>query len=209
MNHFEPVTQASKWGLVRPVPGIRLEIQRKVWQGRRVSIVTKTGDQGTTGLMYNRRVSKCHPRVESYGAVDELTSALGLARANAPADKMAARIKEIQQVLISVMGELATALEDTDRYARDGYPKLTEAQVQMLEEWITEAEASVGVLKGWAIPGDNMLAAALDLARTACRNAERRICALLEKGELPNPQILIFLNRLSDLLWLWARCAGQ
>lgn len=174
-----------------------------------MSIVTKTGDQGTTGLMYNRRVSKCHPRVESYGAVDELTSMLGLARSHAREDKIGPRIKDIQQVLISLMGELATAVEDSERYVRDGFPRLEQAQTRMLEEWIAEAENLAGGFKGWAIPGETSLAAALDCARTSCRSAERRICVLLEKDELPNPEIIIFLNRLSDLLWLWARCAEK
>src|SRR5436853_2435323 len=87
-----------------------------------MSIVTKTGDKGTTGLMYNRRVSKCHPRVEAYGSVDELNAALGLARATASHDFIKDRLLTIQNDLVVLMGELATAAEDLPRYARDGYP---------------------------------------------------------------------------------------
>src|SRR5580698_4917677 len=90
-----------------------------------MSIATKTGDGGTTGLMYNRRVSKCHPRVEAYGAVDELNAALGLARASAPGSAGPARLEAIQKDLVIVMGELATQMEDLPRFAKDGYSVVT------------------------------------------------------------------------------------
>src|ERR1700691_3981417 len=86
-----------------------------------MSIATKTGDQGTTGLMYNRRVSKCHPRVEAYGTVDELNTALGLARATAPNATLGAELITIQKELVTLMGELATLPEDLPRYIRDGF----------------------------------------------------------------------------------------
>src|SRR5215468_1130974 len=89
---------------------------------RPVSITTKTGDKGTTALMYGRRVMKCHPRVEAYGAVDELSSALGLARAAALDESMRESLLSIQKDLVVVMGELAVAAEDLERYARDRYP---------------------------------------------------------------------------------------
>src|SRR5579864_7010555 len=90
-----------------------------------MSIATKTGDDGTTGLMYNRRVSKCHPRVEAYGSVDELNAALGMARAAAPAPFLRGRLLEIQKDLVIVMGELATQTEDLPRYVKDGFPVVT------------------------------------------------------------------------------------
>src|SRR5438445_2006949 len=86
-----------------------------------MSIVTKTGDKGTTGLMYNRRVSKCHPRVEAYGCVDELNTALGLARATAEHEFVKSNLLIIQKDLVILMGELATAIEDLPRYVKDGY----------------------------------------------------------------------------------------
>src|SRR2546427_10934717 len=90
-----------------------------------MSIVTKTGDKGTTGLMYNRRVSKCHPRVEAYGVVDELNAALGLARATATDDFIRNHLLAIQKDLVILMGELATAAEDLPRYTKDGYSLVT------------------------------------------------------------------------------------
>src|ERR1700749_4939229 len=91
---------------------------------RPVSIVTKTGDKGTTALMYGRRVPKNHPRVEAYGAVDELNAALGLARATAEEELVRENLLRIQKDLIALMGELATASEDLPRYVKDGFPQL-------------------------------------------------------------------------------------
>src|SRR6185503_6468150 len=90
-----------------------------------MSIATKTGDAGTTGLMYNRRVSKCHPRVEAYGCVDELNTALGLARATAVHDFLRDNLVAIQQDLVLLMGELATAVDDLPRYVSDGFSLVT------------------------------------------------------------------------------------
>ena len=170
-----------------------------------MSIVTKRGDRGMTALMYNRQVSKCHPRVEAYGSVDELNAALGLARAAAEHDLLRERLATIQKHLILLMGELATAVEDLPRYVKDGHSLVTPAMTATLEKWITELEAANVSAKGWAMPGANTASAALDLARTVCRRAERRACALQEAAQLDNPETLIYLNRLSDLLWLLAR----
>ncbi|MGO8927585.1 MAG: cob(I)yrinic acid a,c-diamide adenosyltransferase [Limisphaerales bacterium] len=172
-----------------------------------MSIVTKRGDRGTTALMYNRQVSKCHPRVEAYGAVDELNAALGLARAAAEHALLRERLATIQKDLVLLMGELATAVEDLPRYVKDGHSRVTPAMTTTLEKWITELEAANVSAKDWAIPGANTASAALDLARTVCRRAERRACALQEAGQLDNPEIVTYLNRLSDLLWLLARWA--
>jgi cob(I)alamin adenosyltransferase len=171
------------------------------------SIVTKTGDQGATALLYNRRVSKCHPRVVASGEIDELNAALGAARTNASDEVLRGRIFAIQQELISLMGEIATLPEDTDRYVKDGFARVSGAMTCRLEEHVKEVESMIGPLKGWATPGANPLAAALDIARTVCRRAERAVCALKEAGEPLNEEIIIYLNRLSDLLWLWARRA--
>ncbi len=171
------------------------------------SIATRTGDAGQTGLMYNRRVSKSHPRVEAYGSVDELNAALGWARAASRMPFLAERILGIQKDLVALMGELATGVEDLPRYVRDGFHLVTADQVTQLDRWVAEIEAQNVSFKGWATPGATPAAAALDLARTTCRRAERRVVALHESGQLENAQILIFLNRLSDLLWLMARWA--
>ena len=172
-----------------------------------MSIVTKTGDNGSTGLMYNRRVSKCHPRVEAYGAVDELNAALGLARASARQPFLSGHLLEIQQALVILMGELATLPEDLPRYTGDGFSLVSPEMTAKLDLLIQEIEAQNISFKGWATPGASRASAALDAARTACRRAERRVCALQESGQLRDSQSIIFLNRLSDVLWLLARWA--
>src|SRR5262249_10465807 len=153
----------------------------------RMSIVTKTGDAGTTGLMYNRRVSKGHPRVEAYGEVDELNAALGLARATAEHDFIRNNLLMIQKELVVVMGELATQVEDLPRYEKDGYGRVSADMTRKLEKLVQEIEGQNITYKGWATPGQSVHSAALDLARTVCRRAERRACALQEAGELQNP----------------------
>jgi len=172
-----------------------------------MSIATKKGDDGTTGLMYNRRVSKCHSRVEAYGSVDELNAALGMARAAAPAQFLRERLLEIQKDLVIVMGELATQTEDLPRYVKDGFPAMTPLLTAKLDAIVQEIEAQKVSLKGWSTPGENACSAALDVARTTCRRAERRVCALQESQQLGNFEIIVFLNRLSDALWLMARWA--
>ncbi|PWU10553.1 MAG: ATP:cob(I)alamin adenosyltransferase [Verrucomicrobia bacterium] len=169
-----------------------------------MSIVTKTGDRGTTGLMYNRRVPKNHPRVEAYGAVDELDACLGVARVQLAREPTEIVLK-IQQDLVIVMGELATVPADLPRYTKDGFSVVTAAMTSRLEHQIGKIERAQPPLRGWAMPGANGPSAALHLARTVCRRAERRVSALQEAGELPNAELIVYLNRLSDLLWLLAR----
>jgi cob(I)alamin adenosyltransferase len=170
-----------------------------------MSIATETGDGGTTGLMYNRRVPKTHARVEACGTVDELNAALGLARASATDDFVRDNLFWIQKSLVDLMGEVGVLAEDLPRYAKDGYTLVTPAMTAKLDALVREIEAQKISFKGWATPGATQNSAALDLARTICRRAERRVCALHEAGELKNAEIIIYLNRLSDLLWLFAR----
>lgn len=170
-----------------------------------MSIVTKTGDDGGTALMYGRRVPKNHPRVETYGTVDELNAALGLARATTDKNVIHENLLAIQKDLVVLMGELAVMPEDLLRYAKDGYSVVTPALTVKLDALVREIEAQAVSLKGWATPGATLNSAALDMARTVCRRAERHACALKEAGELKNTEIVIYLNRLSDLLWLMAR----
>jgi cob(I)alamin adenosyltransferase len=172
-----------------------------------MSIVTKTGDGGTTALMYGRRVPKSHPRVEAYGTVDELNSALGLARATAGEGSIREDLLLIQKDLVSLMGELSVSPEDLGRYAKDGYPVVTPQMTAKLDALVGDIESRNVSFKDWATPGATLNAAALDVARTVCRRAERRVCALLETGGFKNPEIPTYLNRLSDLLWLMARQA--
>ena len=170
-----------------------------------MSIVTRTGDQGTTALMYGRRVPKSHPRVEAYGAVDELNAALGWARATAEQSATRDRLAAIQKDLVIVMGELATAQEDLPRYVRDGFTVVAPVLTARLDQVVAEVEPKLTPTHTWATPGANPPAAALDVARTVCRRAERRVCELHEAGQLQNPEVIVYLNRLSDLLWLLAR----
>ena len=170
-----------------------------------MSIATRTGDNGSTGLMYNRRVSKCHPRVEAYGTVDELNAALGLARATSPHAFIRDALLPIQKDLVTVMGELATAVDDLPRYVSDGYPTVTAGLTAKLDDLVRHIESQSITFRGWATPGATPAAAALDLARTTARRAERRVCGLQEADQLRNDEIIVFLNRLSDLLWLMAR----
>ena len=172
-----------------------------------MSIATKTGDKGTTGLMFGRRVSKCHPRVEACGTVDELNSAIGLARATAAEKFLRDNLFLIQKELVILMGEIGVAEKDLPRYANGGYSLVTPAMTARLDVLVHKIEAKNISFKGWATPGDNLNSAAFDVARTVCRRAERRVCHLQEIGELHNPEIIIFLNRLADLLWLFARWA--
>ncbi len=170
-----------------------------------MSIATKAGDSGTTGLMYGRRVPKNHPRVEGCGTVDELNAALGLVRATATDDFVVRNLPPIQKDLIVLMGELGVLPEDLPRYVKDGYPLVTPAMTAPLDALVKEIESQNVTFIGWATPGATLHSAALDVARTVCRRAERRVCALKEAGSTVNPEIMIYLNRLSDLLWLFAR----
>jgi cob(I)alamin adenosyltransferase len=171
-----------------------------------VSIVTKTGDKGETSLMYGRRLSKADPRVDAYGCVDELNAALGLARALSQDSFVSDQILAAQKDLIVVMGELATAREDVDRYLKDGFRLTTAAMVDRLSAVIVDIEKDKSLYpKDWVIPGKNPPSAALDLARTTCRRTERRVAAAKDA----NPEILPYLNRLSDLCWILARYAEK
>jgi cob(I)alamin adenosyltransferase len=172
-----------------------------------MSIVTKTGDSGTTALMYGRRVPKNHPRVEAVGAIDELNAALGWARATATENFVSENLFAIQKNLVLLMGEVGVSPEDLPRYVNDGFSIVTPEMTAQLEKLVKEIESQNVSFKGWATPGATKNSAALDLARTICRRAERRVCDLKQNDELKNNEIIIFLNRLSDLLWLFARWA--
>lgn len=155
--------------------------------------------------MYNRRVAKNHPRLEAYGTVDELNAAIGVARAGNKDLFVASRLLRIQQDLVDLMGELATDKADLARYASDGYKIIGQEYATTLEEWVREIEAQKISFKHWATPGATSESASLDMARTIARRAERRVEDLLAGGDIENRSIAIYLNRLSDLLWLLAR----
>ena len=160
--------------------------------------------------MYGRRVAKTDARVDAYGSVDELNSAFGLARASAQDTFIAEQLLAIQKELVTVMGELATAAEDMDRYVKDGFQVTTPAMTDRLTAAVDDLEKNrLGKFKDWAVPGKTLNAAALDLARTTCRRAERRVAALMATDPKFNREILRYLNRLSDLCWLLGRVAEE
>jgi cob(I)alamin adenosyltransferase len=172
-----------------------------------MSIATKTGDTGTTALMYGRRVSKTDPRVEAYGTVDELNAAIGVARSACNDKWTAGKLVEIQKELVILMGELAVADEDRERYKKQGYKFVTAGMVDRIGELVAEVEKQQSKFDGWATPGGTSAAAAFDVARTVCRRAERRVVALGEERRKFNPEVVKYLNRFADLLWLMARNA--
>jgi cob(I)alamin adenosyltransferase len=171
-----------------------------------MSIATKTGDKGETSLMYGRRVSKGDARVDAYGCIDELNAALGLARSIATDNFISGEILAAQKDLIVLMGELATAAADQERYAKDGFQITTPAMVDRVSAAIDDLEKDRSLYpKDWVIPGGTRVSAALDFARTTCRRAERHIAALSISDVKTNVEILRYLNRLSDLCWVLAR----
>jgi cob(I)alamin adenosyltransferase len=171
-----------------------------------MSIATKTGDTGETALMYGRRVPKTHRRVEAYGTVDELNAALGLARASAKVALIQETILRVQKELVTLMGELAVADQDRERYRKDGYDVVTPAMVDWLTAVVDDLEKNHRItFKRWATPGSTFASATLDVARTTCRRAERKVVALTGSAAYVNPDTIRYLNRLSDVLWLFAR----
>ena len=165
-----------------------------------MSIATKRGDGGETGLAGGIRVSKSSLRVETYGTVDELNSALGLARSMCDDADLRERTKRIQRELFRIGSALATPPASS----KPQVPVLLET-VEELTGQVHELEAIEGLLSDWSLPGETAAGAAYDLARTVCRRAERCVVRLIESGEAVEPNILAYLNRLSDLLWLFAR----
>jgi cob(I)alamin adenosyltransferase len=171
-----------------------------------MSIATKTGDSGETALMYGTRVSKTDVRVEAYGTVDELNAALGLVRATTVEKIIQEAVLAVQKELVILMGELAVADKDRERYLKGGFQVVTAAMVDRLTDVVHDLEENYHVdFKHWATPGHNLSSAALDLARTTCRRAERRVVALSNCPDYVNPESIRYLNRLSDILWLFAR----
>lgn len=165
-------------------------------------IYTKTGDDGTTALGSGTRVPKDHPRVEAYGDVDELNAVLGLLLAYQPPGDEKSLLRLIQNDLFDVGADLCTP------QAADEAPgtrlRVTPAQVSRLEEAIDRLNAPLQPLTSFVLPGGQPASAWCHLARTVCRRAERRVVQLM-KSEFVNPQVLVYLNRLSDLLFVLGR----
>ena len=165
-----------------------------------MSIATKTGDTGQTALAGGKRISKAALRVETYGNVDELNANLGLARALCEDENIRDRTKLIQSELFLV-GSALSAPPDSKNPKQPVAPAMIEA----LTAQVHELESIEGMLSDWSIPGEHIAAAAYDVARTVCRRAERSVVALTETGEAVDINVIAYLNRLSDLLWLFGR----
>ena len=178
-----------------------------------LSIATRTGDDGTTSLLYGQRVPKDHPQIEAVGAFDELNVALGAVKPLLPLDRdglaTSAFLTGIQKNLIALMGELACAETDTVRYLGSKFEKISATDLARLDTAVAALEARGLKFDGWATPGANARSAAFDFARVTARRAERRLVALPGHGRSARPLLLQFVNRLSDLLWLFAREAEQ
>jgi cob(I)alamin adenosyltransferase len=175
------------------------------------SIVTRGGDSGETSLLYGGRVPKDDLHTEAYGALDEAISALGLARASlsGPADApLAERILALQRELFTVGAELATGRGERHLLEKH-FATVTAAMVDALETEVHDLEARVPLPQAFVVPGGSVPAAALDMARTFVRRAERRAVALRRTGDLENPEVVRYLNRCSDLLFMLAREAEQ
>jgi cob(I)alamin adenosyltransferase len=170
-----------------------------------VRIYTKTGDSGETSLFDQSRVAKSHPRVEAYGDVDELNACLGVARASREAGDLDPVLETIQRQLFAVGARLA---DPSARIARRvEKAAVQEADVERLEQWIDGFEADLPPLRRFILPGGSTCGAWLHLARTVCRRAERRVVGLGEGAV--EPIVVVYLNRLSDLLFVMARTASH
>ena len=169
-----------------------------------VRIYTKTGDDGTTGLLYGGRVSKADAAAEAYGSVDEAVAALGAARAAAADPEAAALVLRLQRELFVVGADLATNPEQRAKLT-PGVSLATPEMVDALEGLIDGLVADHPLPNEFVVPGANPASATLDLARTAVRRAERRTVELRDAGRTVNPDALRYLNRLSDLLFVMAR----
>lgn len=158
---------------------------------------TRAGDEGHTGLLGEGRVAKFDLRIEALGALDEATAALGLARASARAPQTAALILETQRDLYQLMAEVGATPENAVRFR-----SIDAARVEWLETQTDALGESVPMPREFIIPGENPSSAAMSLARTVVRRAERRVVELFQQGKLENPHLLAYLNRLSSLCFM-------
>ncbi|HYR88318.1 MAG TPA: cob(I)yrinic acid a,c-diamide adenosyltransferase [Terriglobia bacterium] len=165
-----------------------------------MSISTERGDGGQTSLIGGVRVSKADSRVEAYGTIDELISKLGFARALCRNESICAQTKSIQRELFQVGSAIATTAD-----SRKPEPDITDEMVDRLTDEVHRIEAIEGLLADWSLPGEDPVSAVFDIARTVCRRAERLTVRLTQENTALQPNVLRYLNRLSDLLWLFGR----
>ena len=170
-----------------------------------MKLYTRTGDSGQTALFDGTRVSKADPRVDAYGDVDELNAIVGMARAAGQDSELDAQLARLQQDLFALGARLA---DPASRIAsRVTKAAITDEDVARLEGWIDRADAEVPPLRRFILPGGAPLAATLHLARTVCRRAERHVVGL--GPDAVEPVLVVYLNRLSDLLFVLARLANH
>lgn len=165
-------------------------------------IYTKTGDKGQTALIGGRKVSKAHGRIEAYGTVDELNAFLGLARDQIINQGSRAALLEIQNRLFVIGSTLAT---ETEKETKMELPSLEPGDISFLETAIDTMDEKLPPMRNFILPGGSTAISTLHIARTVCRRAERNIVALREQGENLEELVLIYLNRLSDYLFMLAR----
>jgi cob(I)alamin adenosyltransferase len=183
-------------------------------------VATTKGDDGTTGLLYGgARIGKDDPRTEAYGTIDEAIAALGVARANLGVKRrigtlpaglggLAVMILRFQRELFVVGAELATNPDAWDRL-EDGRTRVSESMLRDVERTLVDLEAHVEMPREFVVPGETPTSAALELARTILRRAERRAVALGRQGLVPGPYLIPYINRLADLVWVLARAAER
>jgi cob(I)alamin adenosyltransferase len=165
-------------------------------------VTTRGGDKGYTGLLGAERVPKYDPRIEALGLIDEATSALGLARAHASEERVRAAILGFQQTLYRLMAEVATTPETA---AKTNFGHVGPGDVESLEQLADGLKKEVEIGNRFIIPGETVSGATVDLARTIVRRAERHLVRMAHAGEIGNPEVLRYLNRLSDVLFVLAR----
>jgi cob(I)alamin adenosyltransferase len=170
-----------------------------------MSIATRKGDEGTTGLLHGQRVAKDHPQIEAVGAFDELNVEIGAARMTASEPTTRDLLRAVQASLVAVMGEIACAEADARGHSESKFARLGEGDLGRLDAALAALESKGLRLDGWATPGANPAALAFDRARVAARRAERRLAALPAGGRNLRPLLGQWTNRLSDVLWLLAR----
>jgi cob(I)alamin adenosyltransferase len=183
------------------------------------AVATGRGDDGTTGMLYGGRISKDDARTEAYGTTDEAVAALGVARAEVATmqarGNLPASISDLDDTLLQMQrdlfvagAELAANPDATDRLV-DGETRVDEAMLDRLETWLASAEADMEMPREFVVPGSSRLSAALEVARTIVRRAERRVITLDRDGLVAGRWLVPYINRLADLLWVYARVVEQ
>lgn len=173
-----------------------------------MKIYTKTGDTGKTSLFTGERVLKSSQRVQAYGAVDELNSWFGLLCSTVAEKDLLSLFNQVQNELFDLGADLATPVQKAKNKRQKEVPRVSEKQIKQLEKWIDQYQESLSPLKNFILPGGAVQAAYIHITRGVCRRAEREVVRLMEKEDIEK-NVLIYLNRLSDLLFVLARVVNH